>query len=111
MAITSTLPAAPFIPLNVPAEPSRLRRPRGLALGGVPVEPRRFATANPRADGDSELAGQVGKALLQVRGEYAYDDAIMIEHIPPNSTFGQWWSQLGRAMESPQVRWSKPPEP
>ena len=49
---------------------------------------------SPRARGDSELAQNYGKALLGFSGVPAHDNAIMVD-IPPDSTFGQWWSLLG----------------
>lgn len=104
MTITSTRAPAPFMPLNTEAEPYLLRSRRAAVLESVPAGLPRPAAAGPRADGDSELAGLVAKALLQVSGDHSHDAAIMVENIPPNSTFGQWWSQLGRAMESPHVR-------
>jgi len=66
------------------------------------------ASDNPRTQGDRELAPLVGKALLQIKGAPRTDEALMVHNIPPNSTFGQWWSQLGRSMQSqPVVDWMR----
>ncbi|MGC6369908.1 hypothetical protein [Pseudomonas sp. K2I15] len=66
------------------------------------------ASDNPRTQGDRELAPLVGKALLQIKGDPRTDEALMVHNIPPNSTFGQWWSQLGRSMQSqPVVDWMR----
>jgi hypothetical protein len=57
---------------------------------------------NPRAKGDSELAVLYGNALLRTNGVLSHDKGLMVD-IPPSSTFGQWWAQLGRAFQSPLV--------
>jgi len=88
--------------LNAPDKPLPLAHMVAAAPENFPAAPPETTTPNPRADADSELAGQVASALRLVKGD-AHDDEIMVENIPPNSTFGQWWSQLGRAMESQQV--------
>ncbi|WP_177044255.1 hypothetical protein [Pseudomonas yamanorum] len=61
-----------------------------------------------RAEGDSELARLYGNTLLRTNGMSSHDRGLMIDNIPPSSTFGQWWAQLGRALQSPQVaEWMK----
>jgi len=61
-----------------------------------------------RAEGDSELARLYGNTLLRTNGISSHDRGLMIDNIPPSSTFGQWWAQLGRALQSPQVaEWMK----
>ncbi|MFC6296736.1 hypothetical protein GNF76_07550 [Pseudomonas sp. CCM 7893] len=90
------------MPLNgasaqVPTEPPPLTRyKRDTAISSEPDE-------NTRAGGDSALAVLYGKALLQTTGVPSQDSQLMLENIPPSSTFGQWWAQLGRAMQSPDV--------
>ncbi|OPA86495.1 hypothetical protein BFW87_24885 [Pseudomonas fluorescens] len=44
-----------------------------------------------------------GQALARSTGVVNHDISLMIENIPSSSTFGQWWSQLGQAFESPNV--------
>ncbi|MFA7943822.1 hypothetical protein ACEK06_15310 [Pseudomonas brenneri] len=60
-------------------------------------------TDNTRTGGDSALAALYGQALLSTTGVPSRDNEIMIENIPPHSTFGLWWAQLGRAMQSSNV--------
>jgi hypothetical protein len=57
-----------------------------------------------RSEGDSLLAEIYGKALLRLTDVESQDREVLIENIPPNSTFGQWWAQLGRAMQSDDVK-------
>ncbi|MGF6093996.1 hypothetical protein [Pseudomonas sp. 18175] len=63
-------------------------------------------TVNPetRADGDKELSAAYRAALHQIKGDTAHDDAIKVYPVPSYSTFGQWWSQLGWAFQSPPVK-------
>lgn len=103
MTIAPTQATASFIPLNAPDKPLPPARLQAAAPENAAPGSPGTRIPSPRADADGELAGQVASALRQVKGD-GHDDAIMVENIPPNSTFGQWWSQLGRAMESPQVR-------
>jgi len=53
--------------------------------------------------GDNEMAFRYAKTLLQIAGDPEKDNAIMVEAMPMHSTFGQWWKQLGSAMQSPEV--------
>ncbi|WP_236371471.1 hypothetical protein [Pseudomonas salomonii] len=61
--------------------------------------------ATTRANGDSELAMQYAIALnLAGRRNHVKD----LDHIPPHSTFGQWWRHLHDAFQSPDVQqWMK----
>ena len=53
-----------------------------------------------RAAGDRELVALYAQALQRTTGVPSHDREIMIDNIPAHSTFGQWWAQLGRAMQS-----------
>ncbi len=89
--------------------------------GPVPLSPNQPTVSEPgsssasdarpvdsRAEGDSELARLYGNTLLRTNGISSHDRGLMIDNIPPSSTFGQWWAQLGRALQSPQVaEWMK----
>ncbi|RMQ88173.1 MULTISPECIES: glycosyltransferase [Pseudomonas] len=61
--------------------------------------------ATTRANGDSELAMQYAIALnLAGRRNHVKD----LDHIPPHSTFGQWWRHLHDAFQAPDVQqWMK----
>ncbi|MGB3123156.1 MAG: hypothetical protein WBB95_05065, partial [Pseudomonas sp.] len=96
------MPSVSFAPSNLPyttvkppAEPTPNRQKRETT-----VEP---AGLPSREHGDRELAVLYGQALARSTGDVNHDITLMIENIPSNSTFGQWWSQLGQAFESPQV--------
>ncbi|MEB0106556.1 hypothetical protein [Pseudomonas sp. MH9.3] len=54
-----------------------------------------------RADGDRELAMQYRNALLVAAQS---STTPTINHVPPHSTFGQWWGQLRDAFQSTDVR-------
>lgn len=54
-----------------------------------------------RAGGDNELAMQYMIALNLAGNRMKVDD---FDHIPPHSTFGQWWKQLHDAFQSPDVQ-------
>jgi hypothetical protein len=56
-----------------------------------------------RAAGDRELVALYAQALRRTTGVPSHDREIMIDNIPAHSTFGQWWAQLGRAMQSQDV--------
>ncbi|PIB42061.1 hypothetical protein AOA59_22145 [Pseudomonas sp. 2822-15] len=61
--------------------------------------------ATPRANGDSELAMQYAIALNLAGRRTQVND---FDHIPPHSTFGQWWRHLHDAFQSPDVQqWIK----
>lgn len=58
-----------------------------------------------RANGDSELAMQYAIALNLAGRRTQVND---FDHIPPHSTFGQWWRHLHDAFQSPDVQqWMK----
>ena len=57
-----------------------------------------------RAEGDSELAALYRAALLEIKGEAAHDASIQVYPLPSRSSFGQWWSQLGHALHSPEFK-------
>ena len=58
-----------------------------------------------RAGGDSELAMQYAIALNLAGSRTKVED---FDHIPPHSTFGQWWRHLHDAFQSPDVQqWMK----
>lgn len=85
---------APTLPLLPPL--SRQKRD---------TSPAQEEPATTRATGDSELALQYAIALnLAGRRTPVYD----FDHIPPHSTFGQWWRHLHDAFQSPDVQqWMK----
>ncbi|WP_421560375.1 hypothetical protein [Pseudomonas sivasensis] len=91
------------LPMNVNAPLTSVDQPQfnkpGLRTEG-PVPSHDTA----RSEGDSLLAEIYGKALLRLTDVESQDREVMIENIPPNSTFGQWWAQLGRAMQSDDVK-------
>ena len=62
------------------------------------------ANTETRADGDKELSVAYRAALHQIKGDTAHDDSIKVYPVPSYSTFGQWWSQLGWALQSPPVK-------
>lgn len=65
------------------------------------------ATDSLRTSGDAELAQNYAKALLGFTGAKVNDNAIMVD-VPPGSTFGQWWTQLGNAAQSRDfVEWRR----
>lgn len=98
---------------------SAIQTPRQILLNGAPqqtpvdqphITRHKRDTATPsepdentRAGGDSALAVLYAKALRQTTGVPSRDSEIMVENIPPHSTFGQWWAQLGRTMQSRDV--------
>ncbi|NVZ23447.1 hypothetical protein [Pseudomonas costantinii] len=94
--VSQAITPSHHIPLATHTEPTPARPKREAPA----IEPD---TRSPRSQGDSELAGLYGQALARTTGVPSHDNTLMLENIPPNSTFGQWWSQLGRAFQSPNV--------
>ena len=85
---------APTLPLLPP-----LSRPK---RDTAPPQEEQVAT---RTNGDSELALQYALALNLAGRRTNVDD---FDHIPPHSTFGQWWRHLHNAFQSPDVQqWMK----
>ncbi len=84
-------------PTQTPADPPPIHRPK--RSSPPPSNP----AENTRAGGDSALAVLYGQALLRMTGVASRDSEIMIDNIPANSTFGQWWAQLGRSMQTQEV--------
>lgn len=88
------------LPLNVlppvpPADQRNTRQRREVVSHTEPVN-------NSREAGDSALAVLFGQALLN--RVYGSNIEVMVEGIPAHSTFGQWWAQLGKSMESKGVK-------
>ncbi|WP_073522378.1 hypothetical protein [Pseudomonas fluorescens] len=55
-------------------------------------------------EADNELAPIYRAALLEIQGNATRDAGIHVYPIPSASTFGRWWSQLGSAMSSQEMR-------
>lgn len=76
----------------------------GIGIGPESDTPTPSPFSNTsRATGDTQLAALYASTLPQITGIASRDSELMLENIPPHSTFGQWWAQLGRAMQSPDV--------
>lgn len=88
--LSTYAPVNPNVSTLATTESRGLRResPQSLAADG-----------DSRAKGDSALAQNYGAALAGFTGTPANDNSIMVE-VPPDSTFGQWWTQLGKAAQS-----------
>lgn len=56
---------------------------------------------NPRIAGDRELAMEYHSALLLAANGQRN---VTINTLAPESTFGQWWTQLSNAFKSPDIR-------
>lgn len=84
-------------PTLIPTDPPHV--PRQKRDSSLPVA----LADNTRAGSDSALAALYGQALLRTTGVASQDSEIMIDNIPPNSTFGQWWAQLGRTLQTQDV--------
>ncbi|MGH2423423.1 hypothetical protein ACRCF9_23255 [Pseudomonas canadensis] len=103
----TTLISSSHYALRTPANAAPLQTPVAQTI----TRHRREATAEPvplpesgssRETGDKALAALYGHALLKsLEGSH---DEVMVENVPHHSTFGQWWAQLGRAMESRGVK-------
>lgn len=61
-------------------------------------------SADIRAEGDRQLAALYRTALLKITGNVVRDASIEVDQLPAYSTFGQWWSLLGRAFQSPDIK-------
>ncbi|MFL1491152.1 hypothetical protein [Pseudomonas antarctica] len=103
MAASSSVPA-------LQNEPSQLLNAR--ACSNEPLAPTRQSDMPPSTqlpgdvhpEGDNELAPIYRAALLEIKGEATHDAGIHVYPIPWASTFGQWWSQMGRAMQSREMQ-------
>jgi hypothetical protein len=51
------------------------------------------------ARGDSALAATVGRVMLELKTNATQASSKIIEPIPANSLFGQWWDLLGKALK------------
>lgn len=94
--VSHSIAAPRYAPLSPRTEPAPNRQKRE----APPPEPHAMS---PRQQGDSELAGLYGQVLARTTGVPSHDNTLMLDNIPRDSTFGQWWAQLGRAFASPQV--------
>lgn len=56
---------------------------------------------NTRSQGDLELSKHYGITLAKSLDDHALDGQV--SPIPANSTFGQWWAQLRRAFQAPDI--------
>ncbi|MGU3305634.1 hypothetical protein ACLBW8_05120 [Pseudomonas sp. M5A4_2d] len=64
-----------------------------------------LAHDNTPASGDLALSRAYGAVLATTRGSID-DRNLSVSPIASSSTFGQWWAQLGRAFQAPDVvRW------
>lgn len=89
----------PEVPVDIPqAGPARLPREAG-EPGGIDTY-----DADTRAEGDSELAALYRNALAKTIGRPGQGANLKLYPIPANSTFGQWWRQLGQAFRSPDIQ-------
>jgi hypothetical protein len=63
----------------------------------------------PEAKGDKDLALVFAKALRDlVKTGPSFDGTDKIDNIPPDSTFGQWWTHLHKLLKNPQfVDWAR----
>ncbi len=97
MTITNSLSLTSLLPLSIQAD-APVTQAQSEARREVAPPPA--GDVSSRANGDSLLAKNYGHALRGFTGAPANDNAIMVD-IPTNSTFGQWWKQLGDAAQSP----------
>ncbi|WP_411388590.1 hypothetical protein [Pseudomonas sp. MPB23] len=81
---------------TVDQRPSETRHAQSADVPTAPAD-------TSRAAGDRELLSLYTKALRRKTGDPQHDREIMVDNIPPHSTFGQWWAQLGRAIRSQDV--------
>lgn len=90
--VSSQLPTQPYssLPQSLTAKP-----PQQSEAAYAPAPP-----AGSRIEGDRELVRGYIDALLHSAD---YVPTAKIQHIPPHSTFGQWWTQLHDAFQSPEV--------
>lgn len=63
----------------------------------------------PQAKGDKDLAGVFAKTSHElVKTGLSFDNTDYLDEIPPDSTFGQWWTHLHKLLKNPQfVGWAK----
>jgi len=63
----------------------------------------------PQAKGDKDLAGVFAKTSHElVKTGLSIDGTDSLDEIPPDSTFGQWWTHLHKLLKNPQfVGWAK----
>lgn len=93
--VTSTQRPA-FPTETVAQQPPETRHAHSTDVPTVPAD-------TSRAAGDSALALLYAQALRRTTGDPAHDSKIMIDNIPPHSTFGQWWAHLGNTLQSQDV--------
>ncbi|NWA67835.1 YopT-type cysteine protease domain-containing protein [Pseudomonas reactans] len=104
MTITSSLSRTSLLPLSTHTEAPVTQARSEARRADVPSQ---AGDGSSRANGDSLLAQNYGKALSGFTGVPANDNAIMVD-VPAHSTFGQWWKQLGDAMQSPDfIAWRR----
>lgn len=97
MTISNDVVAGPAIPAFVPqAHPRRQRREADASLDHY--------NPNTRTEGDSELAALYRIELARSTTNPAQVADLKIGPLPVSSTFGQWWSQLAQAFQSPDVK-------
>ncbi|MBC3921524.1 hypothetical protein H8S66_01485 [Pseudomonas lurida] len=104
MIPSSHVTARRQLPLTAELENPIVNRTQAAAHDSNPVSGPGPLDGDAQAKGDSELAGLVAHALrLGARTGRVGD----INHIPPASAFGQWWSHLHAVMNNPHfVRWA-----
>jgi hypothetical protein len=63
----------------------------------------------PAAKGDKDLALVFAKALHDIaKTGPSFDGTDKLDDIPPDSTFGQWWTHLHKLLKNPQfVDWAR----
>lgn len=71
-----------------------------LAASSQPIESPP-PQGNTRSQGDLELSKHYGITLAKSLDDHAIDGQV--SPIPANSTFGQWWAQLRRAFQAPDI--------
>lgn len=65
------------------------------------VEPRALNTQSPEdamASAESALAVAVQRAMLELKNDPTDASSKLIDVIPANTQFGQWWAHLGKAL-------------
>jgi hypothetical protein len=60
-----------------------------------------IVTGGPRSQGDLELSKQYGLALAKTLN--GYEGNISVSPIAAHSVFGEWWAQLRRAFQAPDI--------
>lgn len=71
-----------------------------LAASSQPIESPP-PQGNTRSQGDLELSKHYGITLAKSLDDHVMDGQV--SPIPANSTFGQWWAQLRRAFQAPDI--------